>query len=137
VSGQAWLRTRFSFEGRASRKEYWLQSLCAMLLTFGSVAAAVVLFILIEILGAYSHRHFTRFEALYWPAVPISVMFIGFILYAWALLAVAARRYHDLDRPFRFNPFNFFSSMRCLFSRGTSGPNRYGADPLQKGIIPE
>ena len=107
-----------------------------MLITFGSILATVAVFVLAVTLGTHAQHRFAGFEAMYWPIVPLWASIIGFAFYIWALLAATARRGHDLDQKFRIGRLDIFG-LRYLYRRGTTGPNQYGPDPLQKATLPE
>jgi uncharacterized membrane protein YhaH (DUF805 family) len=98
------------FEGRASRSEYWYWTLFAILI---SIAANII----DATLG-----------------VGIVSMIAGLALLLPGL-AVSSRRLHDLDRSFWWVLITFtiigvvvLLYWDCL--PGTSGPNRFGPDPL-------
>lgn len=98
------------FGGRASRSEYWYWTLFAVIVT-------VIGNIIDGVLGI--------------NAVSM-IVGLGLLLPG---LAVSARRLHDIDRTFWWVLLTFtvigtlvLIYWACL--RGTSGPNRFGPDPL-------
>jgi uncharacterized membrane protein YhaH (DUF805 family) len=132
----AWIKSRFSFQGRATRREYWATAAGALVLFF--VVAAVIIFCL---QGAYFliEAHGGSSRAVLDLILFLSALLLllaDFALYAWAVLAAAARRSHDIGRPFIGGVRDFFS-LRGLTTRGTVGPNQYGPDPLQDTAIRE
>ena len=69
---------------------------------------------------------------------------LGIVLFLWWVLIsiytgimVSVKRFHDRDKSgwwvlAEYVPlFGFLVSIELLFLRGTRGPNRYGADPLE------
>jgi uncharacterized membrane protein YhaH (DUF805 family) len=126
----AWLKARFSFKGRASRREYWLHTLAALVLFFAVATIIVVVtlntYVLLTAHAGTPRPGLARAVLL---AAPLLFM-VDFGLYFWAVLAATTRRNHDLDRPL-FGGVSDFLSLRCLTTRGTIGPNQYGPDPLQ------
>lgn len=69
---------------------------------------------------------------------------LGIVLFLWwflisiyAGIMVQIKRYHDHDKSgwwilTEFIPlYNIWTTIQLLFLRGTRGPNRYGADPLE------
>ena len=121
-----WLKARFSFKGRASRREYWLQGLATVVLFF--VAAAIITNAMLV-----AHMRHGGSAAL-WAGVLL--LAADFLLFAWSLFAVDSRRSHDLGRPFVGGIADTFS-LRGLTAHGTTGPNQYGPDPLQEAALPE
>jgi uncharacterized membrane protein YhaH (DUF805 family) len=128
----SWLKARFSFKGRASRREYWLQGLVTVVLFFVT-AAITVKTVLAAHLRLLSQGR-SEGHAVIWAGLLLLV--VDFVLFAWSLFAVDSRRSHDLDRPFIGGVAEIFS-LRGLTSRGTSGPNQYGPDPLQEAALPQ
>lgn len=130
-SGWSWIKARFSFQGRASRKEYWL-TLPLVLLCFGlGILLTAVMSVVISLCCA----HFHLAPVMYILVICLPLILSVFVLYAWVLLAVSARRTHDLDQPLGFNVFSP-GALRAYWSRGTIGPNQYGPDPLQTATPP-
>ena len=98
------------FGGRASRSEYWYWTLFAVIVTI----AANIIDTTLDI------------------QIASTVAGLGLLLPG---LAVSARRLHDIDRTFWWVLLTFtligvllLIYWACL--RGTSGPNRFGPDPL-------
>lgn len=132
----AWLRARFSFKGRASCREYWLQGLASVLL-FLTVMVVIILLIQLAygMLAVYGGGARYMLDLVVFLA-GMFFLLVSFAVYGWALLAAVTRRSHDLDSPL-FGGFSNFMSLRGMVARGTIGPNRYGPDPLQKAALPE
>lgn len=101
-----------NFDGRARRSEYWWFFL------FVNVAVAAL-----SIAGAQVH--------------PILSLVGGLVVLAFILpaLAVTARRLHDTDRSgwwilVGIVPFGGLVILIMCVLPGTSGPNRFGTEPL-------
>jgi len=98
------------FGGRACRSEYWYWTLFAFI-------ASVVAYMIDGMLGI---------------GMVSNIVGLGLLLPG---LAVSARRLHDIDRTFWWVllTFTIIGVVLLLFwacLRGTSGPNRFGPDPL-------
>ncbi len=110
----------FSFEGRMSRRDYWLKGAIYLL--------PIGLFSNYLVYGVGTDA-----------ALGLS-MFIGFIT-LWPTLALTLKRLHDHDRsgwflltmliPLANIFFGIWIVAMVWFLRGTVGPNRYGEDPEQ------
>jgi uncharacterized membrane protein YhaH (DUF805 family) len=99
-----------TFTGRAARSEYWFWTLF-------TVIAQIVAAILDGILG------FGAIE---------TILSLGLLLPS---IAVAARRLHDIDRTawwilIAFTGIGIILMIYWDCIKGTTGPNRFGADPL-------
>ena len=99
-----------TFSGRAARSEYWFWTLF-------SVIASIVAGIIDGILGL---------------GIIGLIVSLGLFLPS---LAVAVRRLHDIDRTgwwvlIAFTIIGIILLIVWDCTKGTSGPNRYGADPL-------
>jgi uncharacterized membrane protein YhaH (DUF805 family) len=112
----SWPQILFSFRGRIPRRHYWATRLFAMLL----LMTVGVLFSSVRRGGDGA------------GVVIVAV----YVVFFWILLAGSVKRWHDLDKSGMW----IFISMVPLIgglwefieagcSRGTQGPNRYGADP--------
>lgn len=133
----------FSFEGRINRLPFWIASLAA-------VFVLAFLIVLSLALGGPSEETAT-------------VIFILAIPGVWIALALGAKRLHDRDKSawwllvFYVLPsaleeigkdtgragiililialvLSLWALVELGFRRGTNGPNRYGADPLNRTI---
>lgn len=110
----------FTFDGRANRAWYFWHIVLDDVVLFSLV---MVLAVLGSLLGS--------------GALVLILPFLGVVLgVSWAAIAITVRRLHDLGRPgwhwwLLMIPFyNFYLGLVLLFQRGTTGPNRFGADPL-------
>ena len=115
------LKNYATFQGRASRKEYWM-----FVLT--NIIFAVIAVILDNVLG-------TRIMGMYYGY--IYILYTLFVLIPG--LAVLVRRLHDINKS---GAWYFIALVPLiggiwlfilLCTEGTSGSNIYGADP--KGIV--
>jgi uncharacterized membrane protein YhaH (DUF805 family) len=112
----------FSTQGRLNRAKYFWRTL---LIGIGvNIVAFVVAFLLGGIIG---------------ETVEPATLLISYLLGLAAAVVIAfevVKRLHDLERPgahywLLLIPFyNIYLALVLLFKRGTSGPNRYGDDPL-------
>jgi uncharacterized membrane protein YhaH (DUF805 family) len=108
------IRNYATFRGRASRSELWYWTLFAVLLTLAGQIADTALFE-------------SPNPGLFAPLVSLGLMLPG--------LAVAVRRLHDLDRSawwllliLTVVGIVLLLIWDCI--KGTTGPNRFGPDPL-------
>jgi uncharacterized membrane protein YhaH (DUF805 family) len=138
------LLTYLSFRGRANRQLYWVTNITLGVFAFidfvivsgvGAVAPAVGGFIALPILGLFiaglsvgARRLHDRNKSAWWLILflgaPWFFSILGFLAAAGAGEAASAIRVLGL-------PFSLwgFVEMGCL--KGTTGPNKYGDDPLQ------
>ena len=115
----------FSFKGRSTRAEWWLNH---FIVGFGILFS---MYIDVEILN-YA---FIEYKG---------ALVGGFVFLLFGIplfcsnVSVVVRRWHDLNRSWlwilvHFIPIvgNLYGIYCCGFKRGTVGPNRYGDDPLE------
>ena len=114
-----WAALWFAVDGRATRFDYWMRWVVPYF-----IGALIVAF-LDDVLGTAN------------PAGGVGViMVLYFIAAFWPNLAVGIKRCHDRDRSGWFLliglvPFlNLWLLVELAFLRGTTGPNRFGPDPL-------
>lgn len=106
------LKRFLDFQGRSPRSEYWWFFVFTIVLYLVTMAAMAIL----PILGI--------------------IFAIGFIVLIIPSLAVAIRRFHDIDKSgwwilVGFIPIVGFILMIYFFTqKGTEGDNRFGPDPL-------
>lgn len=118
------------FGGRASRKEFWMFVLFLMLVTFALVTAAVIV-------SPGGVNHPGNGVGLLFLIV-LGVFWLGSIL---PYIAVHVRRFHDQDRSGWFYLLGFIPYVGGIVllvfmcRPGTPGPNRFGDDPLDRGLI--
>lgn len=108
----------FSFQGRANRLRYFLHVLM-------DDFVIGVLAILIVVLGVLSGTPLF--------ALPLVGLLVGGVV---AATAISVKRLHDLNMSGwhllgLFVPlYNIYLGLKMTFVKGTTGPNRFGADPL-------
>jgi uncharacterized membrane protein YhaH (DUF805 family) len=108
-------RLFFGFEGRVSRRQFWLYGVAALL---GLAVLGHAL------LGIARVRAGTA-------------DLVVNLLLLWPALAVSVKRWHDRDKSGLWVLLNLLPVIGWLwalvdngFLRGTAGPNRFGPDPL-------
>jgi uncharacterized membrane protein YhaH (DUF805 family) len=110
-------RNYVNFSGRAIRSEYWYWTLF-------TTVVSLVFGVIDEVLN---------------PGDKMGVFSIVTMLIELAVflpgLAVSVRRLHDIDRTgwwllLAFTVIGFFVLIYWACQRGTSGPNRFGPDPM-------
>lgn len=107
----------FSVEGRISRSAWWKGTLSVYALT-GFAA-----FIIIRLLSQ---------PVIYWVFV--------FPVAFWMFLALAIKRWADINRPARWAILNFIPGVALVafivngFVRGDDGVNSYGPDPIKSKV---
>jgi len=140
----------WSFEGRISRKPYWLASL-ALIVVMAALAGLIAVFAGAEILTGEPAAN----------AGPWLLIVVLWIPSMWILVALGAKRLHDRDKSawwllvFYLLPsvlqnaagfaggiglvlalaglaLSLWALVELGFLRGTPGPNRYGPDPLAR-----
>jgi len=115
-----------SFNGRATRSEYWLTQVASFIAYFGAVIAGAIL------------EELARSSTALEPLLILSRLFIlgVFLLVVWVGIAVQVKRWHDLGESglwvlINFVPFGgCYSLIHLGFFEGNAGRNRYGHDPL-------
>jgi uncharacterized membrane protein YhaH (DUF805 family) len=112
----------FSAAGRMSRSQFWLKVTLPII--------AIAFFLLIAI------GQFAISQSLVLAGIFV-ISFVIFIFIAiWPLVAGMIKRAHDRDRPWPFillllvPLIQLWPLVEILFLRGTSGSNRFGADPI-------
>ncbi|MFC1755898.1 DUF805 domain-containing protein [Patescibacteria group bacterium] len=107
------LKKYADFKGRASMKEYWMFFLFNIIIAFslGLVEGA---------LGLFSYSDDSILATIYQFAILIPSLAVGF------------RRVHDVDKNGWFYLIPIYSLILVL-TKGTTGQNQYGPDPLVNG----
>jgi uncharacterized membrane protein YhaH (DUF805 family) len=107
----------FSFEGRATRLEYWMYNVAVF---YGTVVVGMIIIAAGE--GAEN-----------------IIFIVFFLVYIWSLTAIQVKRWQDRDKSgwwvlINLVPFigNIWALIDCGFVRGTEGKNRFGEDPLER-----
>lgn len=123
------LRRYADFQGRAGREEFWLFMLFNYILAMAYSAALGLLFLLFAIMDMSESD---MFDALTFLLIPWGLYSLYLFIPA---LAVTVRRLHDTDRSGWHILLGIIPLIGSIFlmlwyaTRGTSGPNRYGAPP--------
>jgi uncharacterized membrane protein YhaH (DUF805 family) len=110
-----WRHLLFSFKGRASRSQYWtVVAITFPLLLLGAIAD-----------GAVGSEPLEGPGALFLFLVP------------WPFLAICAKRWHDRDKSAWWILIGIIPIVGDIWTfiengylKGTNGPNRFGADPV-------
>lgn len=112
------MKISFSFNGRASRMEFFLTNL---ILNFVILIFAVIMFAL--------HLEENTARAIMLPCS---------LILGLARLPVTVRRMHDIDFSGKWLLFYFIPILNIALEfilylkKGTDGENRFGADPLER-----
>jgi uncharacterized membrane protein YhaH (DUF805 family) len=119
-----WTKFLFSFNGRVSRKGFWLFFVASL------VIGLIIQFAALGPMMAAASSGDA--EAMANMSMPVWV-WIVFIPLIWMSLAVQAKRWHDQDKSawwilIGFIPFvgGLIVLIMCGFIAGTPGPNRFG-----------
>jgi len=110
----------FGIDGRIARKTYWL----GVLVYYLAAAAGLVVVAILSSLGL--------------PGVILAVLAIAVLIgMVWASVGVTVKRWHDRDKSgwwifIGLIPLigPIWSLVEPGFLRGTPGPNRFGAEPV-------
>jgi|SRR5439155_16339866 len=118
----------FSFQGRINRAKFWLVHVAMW------VVVAIVFSV---ILGSAAMSSDPQAALQSVGAVGGIILLVVYILALWIGLAIAAKRWHDRNKTawwilIVFVPVvgGLWYLIECGFLRGTTGPNKYGPDPL-------
>ena len=115
----------FSFDGRASRGDYWKATLLLLVLMVG------VTVLMTTTMMPAAHGEANAASTLF------SLMGFAIIPLVWSSLAISVKRWHDRDKSGWWifigmipliGPLWSFIETGCL--RGTVGENSYGRDPV-------
>jgi uncharacterized membrane protein YhaH (DUF805 family) len=118
----------FSFQGRINRAKFWLVHV---------VMWIVVAIVFAAIFGSAAMSTDPQ-AALQSVGVVGGIIFlIVYVLAIWIGLAIAAKRWHDRNKSAWWILIVFVPAVgglwyliECGFLRGTTGPNKFGSDPL-------
>jgi uncharacterized membrane protein YhaH (DUF805 family) len=118
----------FSFQGRVNRAKFWLVHV---------VMWVVLLIVFSAILGSAAMSSDPQAALQSVGAVGGIILLVVYILALWIGLAIAAKRWHDRNKTawwilIVFVPVvgGLWYLIECGFLKGTTGPNKYGPDPL-------
>ena len=119
-----------SFEGRISRKPFWLSLLVL-------VVAQWILFIIFGMVFGSSMSSMDPAEVSSMAMTAMIPMWILVLLFLYPSLAVYTKRWHDRGKSGWWSLIalvpligGIWMLVECGFLRGTEGPNQYGNDPL-------
>ena len=123
------LRRYADFHGRSGREEFWLFMLFNYIVAMTYCAAIGLIMLLLALMDM---RESDMISAAF-------ILFVPYVLYSLYLivpsLAVTVRRLHDTDRSGWCILLGVIPLIGSIFlmlwyaTRGTIGPNRYGAPP--------
>ena len=123
-----WKKFLFSFDGRISRKAWWLTFVAMLVVSMGIQFAALG-----PMMAAASSGDPAAMENMSFP-VWVWIVFIPLI---WISLATQAKRWHDQDKSawwilIGLIPFvgGLIVLIMCGFIAGTPGPNRFGESAM-------
>lgn len=115
----SWGKLWFSFNGRATRFDYWVRA---------AIPYGVGLFVAMFLDGALGTGD---------PASGVGAIMVIYIFAAiWPSIAVGVKRCHDRGRSGWFMLLslvpllNIWLAVELMFLRGTVGSNQFGPDPL-------
>ena len=118
----------FSFQGRINRAKFWLVHV---------VMWVVVLIVFGAILGSAAMSSDPQAALQSVGVVGGLILLVVYILALWIGLAVAAKRWHDRNKSAWWILIIFVPAVgglwyliECGFLKGTTGPNKFGSDPL-------
>jgi uncharacterized membrane protein YhaH (DUF805 family) len=118
----------FSFQGRINRAKFWLVHIAMW------VVVAIVFSV---ILGSAAMSSDPQAALQSVGAVGGIILLVVYILALWIGLAIAAKRWHDRNKSawwilIVFVPVvgGLWYLIECGFLKGTTGANKFGADPL-------
>jgi uncharacterized membrane protein YhaH (DUF805 family) len=118
----------FSFQGRINRAKFWLVHVAMWVLV------AIVFSV---ILGSAAMSSDPQAALQSVGAVGGLILLVVYILALWIGLAIAAKRWHDRNKSAWWILIVFvpvvgplWYLIECGFLKGTTGANKFGADPL-------
>lgn len=129
------LQSFLSFEGRNSRKSFWLSFLVLLIVSW------ILQFIVFAIFGGSMMMSMdpnaspeAQMEAMSGMWLPLTIVIL---LTLWPSLAIYTKRWHDRNKSGWWSLIMFVPIIGGLwmlielgFLRGTEGPNRFGPDPI-------
>ena len=126
----------FSAHGRINRARFWGTSIlfgACLVLACGIVGYGVVLASPLSIMAN------GQFNVSGAAAIPFGILYAVYLgLSLWVGICLGIKRYHDLDKAGAWVLIVFVPVVGGLIyliqagcMRGTSGPNRFGPDPLR------
>lgn len=125
MSRQPWSRFYFSFDGRISRRQYWLRWALPFL-----IPASFLFYVLDRMNG--DHRRIPVGQ----PCLLLGLTLFVVLLFSWASLAVSVKRFHDINKSgwwVLIGVIPIIGAIWVLYEnsylQGTVGPNRFGPEP--------
>ena len=123
-----WKQVYFGINGRITRQTWWLSHLVLLI--------PLILFALILILLT-DPQHDVPGHAPEWFSAPIGLLIIAWwVAYVWSGICLNAKRWHDTDKSGWWQLIGLvpllglWALIENGFFKGTTGPNRFGPDPL-------
>jgi uncharacterized membrane protein YhaH (DUF805 family) len=124
----------FSAQGRFNRARFWK----AVLYYIGAGIAVGILVTLLWMLFPGEIKEDGSYSVSGIAAIPYFIVIFGYtIAMIWSGIAVGVKRYHDRNKSGLWILIQFVPLIGTLwyfietgFLEGTSGPNRFGPDPL-------
>jgi uncharacterized membrane protein YhaH (DUF805 family) len=118
----------FSFQGRVNRAKYWLVHV-VMWIVVAAVFAAIF--------GSAAMSSDPQAMLQSVGAIGGIILLVVYVLALWIGLAVAAKRWHDRNKSAWWILIAvvpvvgaLWYLIECGFLKGTTGPNKFGPDPL-------
>ena len=142
------LRSYFSFQGRTNRQRYWLTALAVFLMYLVGVLVAALFFDIPLVGGlmilamvaltiwlglALATRRLHDRNKSGWWLLPMYVPVV--LLVAAAQLAAQSNPEASIGFSALSLPFSIWILVELGFLKGTTGPNRFGEDPLQPAPV--
>lgn len=124
----------FTFQGRINRKKLWFAFLIQLL---AAAAVGVIMTLLWQVdPGTVGEDGTFHVEGT--ASIPYFVVGIAYMVFAvWSGLAVSIKRVHDRNKSGWFILIQFIPLIGAIWFfieayllKGTTGPNRFGEDPL-------
>lgn len=125
----------FSFQGRINRKKIWFAFLIHLL---AAAAVGIIMSVLWQAVpGSVNEDGTFHVEGV--ASIPYLIVGFGYLVFAvWSGLAVAVKRVHDRNKSGWFILIQLIPLIGSIWYlieayllKGTTGPNRFGEDPLQ------
>lgn len=131
--------TLFEFEGRISRKKFWLGGLFSGLIMVAAVLVALGIYFLALYLLDIDLPNTKQRNADLTPLIPLFLItLVAGCLTIWVLFALLVKRMHDLGRAgsrlyLLLIPIigQIWILIECGFHEGQKSTNTYGPDPLK------
>lgn len=116
---KAWKKAT-DYKGRASRSEYW-----------HFILVHILIFFVVGFLEGFFSVVLGFGESNNFEGSILAVLYVYATLLPVTCLSI--RRVHDSNKSFGYIFIPFYSLYLCI-KKGTTGPNKYGPDPLDSGV---